>query len=99
MRLKAPQVLEKVHHERGGDYRGDEVDERYNKQSGNHHATEIDAPGKALTRRPGRHSVEPSQRNHLEILATEKISVQPEENKKIYPGQQQVNRQRKQINK
>ena len=76
----APQVLEEVHHQRGGDYRGDRIDERHRK------AAEQHAPGEAMARRPGRRSVESSQRDHLEILAAKRISVQAEENKKFIPG-------------
>jgi hypothetical protein len=67
MPLDAPQVLEAVHQERGGD----------------HHAAKKHMPGNATARRRGRRSVESSQRDHLEILAAKTISVQAEENKKI----------------
>jgi len=40
-------------------------------------------PGEAIARRRGRHSVESSQRDHLEILAAEKIAVRAEEDKKF----------------
>jgi len=83
MRLGTPQALEQMHHERGGDYRGDEVDKRHNKQSRDHHTAEKHASGKAMACRSSRCSVEPSQRDHLEILAAEKISARAEENKKF----------------
>ena len=80
MQMWAPKGLEEVHHQRGGDSRGDHIDERHRK------AAEKPAPGEAAARRPGRRSVESSQRDHLEILAAKRISVQAEENKKFIPG-------------
>lgn len=68
MRLGVPQPLEEVDHEGGGD----------------HPAAGQQAPGSAMARRPGRRSVKSSQRDHLEILVAEKISVPAAENKKIY---------------
>ena len=68
MRLGVPQPLEEVDHEGGGD----------------RPATGQHAPGSAMARRTGRRSVKSSQRDHLEILVAEKISVPAAENKKIY---------------
>ena len=54
-------------------------------------------PVKAMAYRPSRGLVEPSQRDHLEILAAKKISVQAEENKKIHSRRQHINRQSQQV--
>ena len=49
---------------------------------------EENAQTKTVAGRLGRVGIEPSKRDHLEILPTEKISVQREEEKQIYPGEQ-----------
>ena len=43
---------------------------------------------RAVARCPGRRGIEPSVRDHLKLLPAEKISVQRQEEKQIYPGKQ-----------
>ncbi|MGC2411676.1 MAG: hypothetical protein WA459_03135 [Stellaceae bacterium] len=79
MRLGAPYPLDEVHHKRGG-----EVDQTHRKRAGDHPAAGRRPPRDAMPRRPNCGSVSSSQRDHLEILVAEKISVPATENKKIY---------------
>ena len=73
------------------------IDERDREQPGDHDAGNENAPGDASTHRPGGGRLKPSQRDHLEIFATEKISVDAEKHKKIYARRQYVDRQGQQI--
>ena len=82
-----------MYHKGGRDDGGDKVDERDREKSGDHDTRDENAPGDAATYRPDSDRVKPSQRHHLEIFTTEKISVDAEKDKKIYTGHQYVDRQ------
>jgi hypothetical protein len=86
MRLDAPQALKEVHHERSGDYRGGQVDERHRKQPGDHHATEKHAPGEAMPCRPSRRPVKPSQRDTSKYSRPKRYPFRPRKTKKFIPG-------------
>ena len=89
MRPGAPQPLKEVHRERGRGHRSDWADPRHR----HHPAAGQHAPGSISVRRPGHRSVKSSQRDHLERLVTETISVPAEENKKFICHQEYRNRQ------
>src|SRR5439155_20928224 len=97
LRLELPQTLEEMHHERGGDHRGDQIDQRQGKQPGDHDPAEKDASAEAMAHCPGCRCIESSQRHPLEIGAAEKISVEAEEDKKINAREEQINRQSQQV--
>src|ERR1043166_7773330 len=94
LRLAAPQFLEDMYHERGGDDRGDEINQGQREQRGDDHPAGKDASAESMTHPPRPRNIEPSQRHHLEIFAAKKISVQPKEKKDIYPRRQQIDRER-----
>jgi hypothetical protein len=93
MQLAGPQPLEEVRYRRGNDSRGDQIDRRRGRPADDPSAAGQRTPRNSIAHRPGRRSVKSSQRDHLEILVTEKISVPPAENKKIYLRRQRRNRQ------
>ena len=97
VRLEARQRLEDVQHKGRGDHRRDEIDERQGEQPCNHDPTQENAAGEPAAHSPGRPHIEPSERDHFEIPPPEKISVQREEEKEIYPGNQQINRKRQKV--
>ena len=70
-----------MHHESSRDHRRDEIDERQAEQRCDHDPPEENAKTKTVARRPSRRGVEPSERDHLEILPPEKISVKGKEEK------------------
>ena len=86
-----------MHHKGRGDDWRHKVDERQREQHGNHHAAEKDAAGEPVAQRPRRRCVETSECDHFEIPPSEKISVQREKENEIYSGNQQIERQRQQV--
>src|SRR5205807_7443413 len=95
----ARQRLEDVQHEGGGDHRRDEIDERQGEQPCNHDPTQENAAGEPAAHSPGCPHIEPSERDHFEIPPPEKISVEREKEKEIYPGHQQIYWKRQQVEK
>ena len=93
----ARQRLEDVQHEGRGNHRRDEIDERQGEQPRNHHPAQENAAGEPAAHPPGFPRIEPSERDHFEIPPPEKISVQHEKEKEIYPGNQQIDRKRQKI--
>ena len=79
MRLEARQRLEDMHHERSRYHRRDEINERQAEECCDHDPPEEYAETKTVARRFGRGGIEPSERDHLEILPAQKISVEGEE--------------------
>src|SRR5438552_11803132 len=88
----ARQRLEDVQNKGGSDHRRDEIDERQSEQPCNHDPTQKNAAGEPAAHSPGCPHIEPSERDHFKIPPPEKISVESEKEKEIYPGHQQINR-------
>ena len=79
MRLDARQRFEDMHHEGSRYHRRDEINERQAEECCDHDPPEEYAETKTATRRSGRRGIEPSERDHLEILPPQKISVKDKE--------------------
>ena len=86
-----------MHHKGGGDYRRDEIDERNGEQARDHDPAEEDASPKPAAHRSSPSSIEPSERDNLKILPAEKIPVHHQKEKEIYPGEQEIDRQRQEV--
>ena len=97
MRLGARQRFEDMHHEGGRNHRRDEIDKWQAEQRCDHDPPEEYAETKTVAHRSGRRGIEPSERDHLEILSPQKISVKGKEENQIYPGDQKVYGKRQKI--
>src|SRR5216683_7999496 len=97
MELDARHRFEEMHHKGGGDHRRDEVDKGQAEYCSDAAPPEKYSKTKTVARRLGRRGIEPSERDRLEILPTEKISVKSKEEKQIYPGDQEIYRKRQEV--